>query len=60
MPNLPKDTNLYNSIKSRIYDKYTIHSAYRSGLLVKEYKKAYEKNINPMMHILGKKQARKD
>ena len=43
MQNLPKDTKLYNRIKSHIYNKYPIHSAYRSGLLVKEYKRAYEK-----------------
>lgn len=59
MPNLPKDTNLYNSIKSRIYDKYTIHSAYRSGLLVKEYKKAYEKKYKSNDAYTGKKTSKK-
>ena len=59
MPNLPKDTNLYNRIKSRIYDKYTTHSAYRSGLLVKEYKKAYEKKYKSNDAYTGKKTSKK-
>ena len=35
-PNYP---NLYKKIKKKIYKKYPKHSAYRSGILVKTYKK---------------------
>ena len=34
----PADKKLYEKIKEEIYAKYPKHSAYRSGLLVKEYK----------------------
>lgn len=39
----PKDQELYDSVKKRIYAKNPQHSAYRSGMLVKEYKEAYKK-----------------
>jgi hypothetical protein len=35
---LPKNTKLYEKVKKFIYKKYPLHSAYRSGLLVKKYK----------------------
>ena len=35
----PTDTKLYEEVKKEIYAKYPKHSAYRSGLLVQEYKK---------------------
>ena len=41
----PKDQNLYNKTKAQIYKKHPKHSAYRSGLLVKAYKKKYHLNI---------------
>lgn len=50
----PKDIKLYNNIKKKIYDKYPDHSAYRSGLLVKEYKLQYKnkyKNNNAYFGI---------
>lgn len=34
----PKNKTLYEKVKKEIYKKYPTHSAYRSGLLVKEYK----------------------
>ena len=34
----PKNKKLYEEVKDKIYKKYPKHSAYRSGLLVKEYK----------------------
>jgi hypothetical protein len=37
----PRDHLLYNEIKKEISDRYK-HSAYRSGLIVKRYKKAYK------------------
>ena len=35
----PKNKKLYEEVKDEIYKKHPKHSAYRSGLLVKEYKK---------------------
>ena len=34
----PKNKKLYEEVKDEIYKKHPKHSAYRSGLLVKEYK----------------------
>jgi len=52
----PRNMKLYNTIKKRIYEKYQKHSAYRSGILVKTYKKEfknkYGKNKAP---YIGKK-----
>ena len=39
----PKDPKLYASIKKRVYQQIPKHSAYRSGHLVREYKKAFHK-----------------
>lgn len=42
----PTDINLYEKVKANISSKYK-HSAYRSGLIVKQYKKEYyEKHKN--------------
>jgi hypothetical protein len=41
--NKPKDEPLYEKIKKKIFSENTINSAYRSGLLVKEYKKQFKK-----------------
>jgi hypothetical protein len=35
----PLDKELYEKVKNAIYKKYPKHSAYRSGLIVQEYKK---------------------
>lgn len=35
----PNNERLYEQVKREIYEKYPKHSAYRSGLLVQEYKK---------------------
>ena len=34
----PKNKKLYEEVKNEVYKKHPKHSAYRSGLLVKEYK----------------------
>ena len=34
----PLNIELYNRVKEEIYKKYPVHSAYRSGLIVKTYK----------------------
>ena len=36
---VPTNKALYEEVKKEIYAKYPKHSAYRSGLLVQEYKK---------------------
>ena len=52
----PSDMKLYKKVKKEIYKKYKKHSAYRSGHLVREYKKQYAKkygkNSDP---YIGKK-----
>ena len=35
----PNNKQLYAHVKADIYAKYPTHSAYRSGLLVEEYKR---------------------
>jgi len=37
----PVDIKLYNKTKKFIYNKYPKHSAYRSGFIVKKYKKDF-------------------
>ena len=46
---IPSNKELYEQVKTEIYQKYPKHSAYRSGLLVQEYKRrggTYEGNMN--------------
>ena len=48
---IPSNKELYEQVKKEIFQKYPKHSAYRSGLLVQEYKRrggTYEgkKSIN--------------
>jgi hypothetical protein len=43
MPNKPRDNSLYKKVKKQIYKKIPKHSAYRSGIVVKTYKKKYAK-----------------
>lgn len=38
---IPSDQELYEKVKNRVYKEIPKHSAYRSGHLVKEYKKAF-------------------
>ena len=38
---VPADPVLYKKVKTRIYKRMKKHSAYRSGTLVREYKKAF-------------------
>jgi len=39
---VPADKKLYNNVKKRVYNKIKKHSAYRSGTVVKSYKKAFK------------------
>jgi len=55
MPSIPKDKELYNRIKNEIYKKQPKNSAYRSALIIKEYKEAYKKKYNSNDAYFGKK-----
>lgn len=39
----PTDKELYEKVKKKVYRDMPTHSAYRSSILVKEYKEAFEK-----------------
>lgn len=56
---IPKDQVLYDKIKKEVYLKYPKNSAYRSGLLVKSYKEAYEKKYKSSDAYLGTKNKNK-
>ena len=51
----PTDHKLYSKTKKYIYKKYPKHSAYRSGLLVQEYKKRFTKKYCKNSKIKCKK-----
>ena len=53
---IPKDEDLYLRVKKRVYKKYPKHSAYRSGILVQEYKKDFaDKYGSRKSPYIGKK-----
>lgn len=52
---IPKDKDLYEKIKKKIYQKIPKHSAYRSGLIVKKYKEEYEKIYKSKKSYIGTK-----
>ena len=56
---IPTDQKMYDRVKARIYKKYPKHSAYRSGLLVKEYKAAFKKKHGSKEPYQGKKPSKK-
>lgn len=51
----PRDKKLYNKTKKIIYQKIPKHSAYRSGILVKTYKKKFYKKYGNKDPYIGKK-----
>ena len=51
----PVDMVLYNKIKKDLYSKNKVHSAYRSGLLVKKYKEAFKRKYGNKKPYKGKK-----
>ena len=55
----PKDKSLYESVKARVYKKIPKHSAYRSAILVKEYKESYKKKHGSSNPYSGKKRETK-
>jgi hypothetical protein len=52
---IQRDQKLYNKVKKTIYNKYPKHSAYRSGILVKTYKKQFKNKYNNKNPYIGKK-----
>lgn len=57
---IPSDNKLYNKTKKYIYKKIPKHSAYRSGILVKTYKKNYAKKYGKKKNpYIGKKSRKK-
>lgn len=51
----PRDEKLYSSVKSRLYKKMPNHSAYRSAILVKNYKAAYKRKYGKDNSYIGEK-----
>lgn len=52
----PKDLKLYQSVKRRVYKSNPVHSAYRSGTIVKRYKEAFKRKYGEKMSpYVGKK-----
>ena len=55
----PSDIKLYNKTKKNIYKKIPKHSAYRSGILVKTYKKDFYNKYGNNKSYIGKKNLNK-
>ena len=51
----PRDMKLYEQVKTDLYKKMPKHSAYRSGILVQNYKEAYFNKYKKNNAYLGKK-----
>ena len=51
----PTDQELYDKVKKSIMNKIKINSAYRSGLIVKQYKEEYYKKHNNQNAYKGNK-----
>ena len=47
----PTDEKLYNTVKKNIYKEQPKHSAYRSGKVVKEYKKRFTKVVTEQSNL---------
>jgi hypothetical protein len=58
MVNVPVDKQLYNKIKAKVYKRIPKHSAYRSGIVVKEYKEAFKKKYGNKSPYIGRKEAK--
>ena len=52
---VPSNKKLYEKIKAKVYKRIPKHSAYRSGLVVQEYKKAFKKKYGNKQPYIGKK-----
>jgi hypothetical protein len=53
---VPRDTGLYERTKTDIFHKIPKHSAYRSGILVQEYKRRFSRKYGSKKNpYIGKK-----
>ena len=57
--NTPVDIKMYNRVKKNIYKKIPKHSAYRSGIVVQKYKKAFSKKYGNKKPYTGQKTKKK-
>jgi hypothetical protein len=55
----PVDRELYQQVKTKVYKRIPKHSAYRSGVLVQEYKRDFKKLHGNRPPYRGKKQTKK-
>ena len=56
----PRDNDLYNKVKKKVYKKIPKHSAYRSGILVQTYKKEFKKKYGKSKEpYIGKKTSKR-
>jgi hypothetical protein len=56
---IPLDMKLYNKIKNNIYKKIPKHSAYRSGIVVQQYKKKFALKYGNKNPYFGEKTKKK-
>jgi hypothetical protein len=54
----PRDRALYERVKRSVYRKHPKHSAYRSGLVVQSYKRAYKQKHKSSQAYSGSKPRR--
>ena len=55
----PVDKELYKKVKAKVYKRIPKHSAYRSGVLVQEYKRDFKKLYGNRTPYRGKKKTKK-
>ena len=55
----PVDMDLYNKVKAEVYKRIPKHSAYRSGILVQEYKQKFREKHKHDKSYSGKKTKKK-
>jgi hypothetical protein len=55
----PVDMTLYNKVKAKVYKRIPKHSAYRSGIVVQDYKEAFAKKYGKKSPYTGKKSKKK-
>lgn len=54
----PADQRLYDQVKKELYKRQPVHSAYRSGLLVREYKRRFAEKHGPAPAYSGPRPSR--
>ena len=59
MATIKKIVYLYNKIKKKVKRDIPKHSAYRSGIIVQKYKKAFSKKYGKKLPYKGKKTSKK-